>query len=93
MAIVIDGQLLKVEENTFTTSRGPQTDLVATIQQDGQDEKYPLRVVVSYKVHDLFKALKTPCRVRVPLFSEVKPKGKNGPWIQWIGLGVEQLPS
>ena len=91
MAIVIDGRLVKVEESHYDTSRGPQTDLIATVQQAGQDEKYPLRLVVSYKVWDKFKALKPGIVVRVPLFTEIKPKGKKGPWAQFIALDVSEV--
>lgn len=90
MSIVVEGQFVSVKEEHFESARGPQTELKAEVVQVGQ-EKYPLRLVVSYKVWDKFKALKSGVVVRIPLFTEVKPKGKNGPWVQFIALDVAEV--
>ena len=91
MAIVVVGTLVGVKEEHYESSRGPQTELKATVQQAGQDEKYPLRLVVSYKVWDKFKAFKPGTLLQIPLFTEIKPKGKNGPWAQYIALDATEV--
>lgn len=90
MSVVIEGKLLKLEEQTYNSQRGPQTDVIAFIEQVGQ-ESYPIQAIVSYKVVDAVKAIKLGSKVRVPLFTEVVPKGKNGPWVKFVGLEFTEI--
>lgn len=87
MSLVIVAKLVSVEEKSYETARGPQTDLIMTVSQAGQE--YQERLVVSYKAWDKAKAFKPGDKVSVPLFLEVKPGGKKGHWIQKIAMDIE----
>jgi len=84
MAIVARGKILDVKEHTWESSRGPQTDHVAVLQQEGQEKSTP--VLISYKiVDDVMLLVGKP--VDAVLYLAAKG-GKKGPWTQVVVVAV-----
>jgi len=80
VAIVARGKILDIKEHTWESSRGPQTDHIAQLQQDGQEKSTP--VLISYKIVDEVMAL-VGKEVDAVLYLASKG-GKKGPWTQVI---------
>lgn len=84
------GKVQSVKENHFETARGPQTDLLLTLEPEAGSQ-YAEQLVVSYKSWDKAKALKPGQIVKFPVFLEIVPGGKKGHWIRKIALDVEPV--
>jgi len=80
MAIVARGKIMDIKEHTWESSRGPQTDHIANLVQDGQDRPTP--VLISYKIVDEVMLL-IGKQVDAVLYLASKG-GKKGPWTQVI---------
>jgi len=80
MAIVARGKIMDIKEHTWESARGPQTDHVAMLHQEGQEKPTP--VLISYKiVDDVMLLIGKPVDAVLYLASK---GGKKGPWTQVI---------
>jgi len=90
MAVVARGVVTGTEESHWeSASRGPQTEIVATFQQAGQEK--PLRVTVGHKcVADVEAAVKAAKPVDLALYLDART-GKNRPWTKLVVVGCSAV--